>query len=142
MILDEHGHKLLTTEDQLACWQRHFESVLNVTRPVTLDTAASPCSVPGIPLNNEEIIEGIRKLKNGKATGQDGRAAEFLKAGPHKLVYWLIEIHLIWKTGKFPQEWKDSILIPLLKRMTVLYVITIVGYHYSVFLGKSLPTFC
>ena len=79
---------MLTTEDQLACWQRHFESVLNVTRPVTLDTDVSPCSVPGTPLNDEEIIEVIRELKNGKATCQDGIPAEFLKAGPPELVDW------------------------------------------------------
>ena len=27
VILDKHSHKLLTIEDQLARWQRHFESV-------------------------------------------------------------------------------------------------------------------
>ena len=130
-ILDKLCHKLLTTEEQLACWQCHFELVLNVTRPVTLDTDVSPCSVPGTSLNDEKIIEAIRKLKNGKATGHDEIAAEFLKAGPP--VDWLIEIiHLIWKTGKVPQEWKDSVLIQLLKRMTIWYVITIMGYHYSV----------
>ena len=65
--------------------------MLNVTRPV------SPCSVPGIPLYDEEIIEAIRKLKNGKATAQS------LKAAPPELVDWLIEIiQLIWKTGKVP----------------------------------------
>ena len=79
--------------------------MLNVTRPVTLDTDVSPCSVPGTPLNDEKIIEAIKELKNGKATGQDGIAAEFLKAGPPELVDWLIEIiQLIWKTGKVPQE--------------------------------------
>ena len=60
-------------------------SVLNVTHPVSLDTGVSPCSVPGTPLNDEEIIEAIRKLKNGKATDQDRLAAEFLKAGPPEL---------------------------------------------------------
>ena len=86
VILDEHGHKLLTTEDQLACWQCHFESVLNVTRPVTLDTDVFPCSVPGTPVNDEDIIEAIIKLKNGKATDQDGIVAKVLKAGPPELV--------------------------------------------------------
>ena len=143
LILDEQGYKLLTTEDQLARWQRHFESVLNVTRAVTLDTGVSPCSVPGTALNDEEITEAIGKLKNGKATGQDGIAAEFLRAEYPELVDWLIEIiQMIWKTGKVPQEWKDSVLLPLFKRRTVWYVITIVGYHCSVFLGKSLPIFC
>ena len=80
MILDELGHKLLTTEDQLPHGHGNAtESVLNVTLPVTLDTNVSPCSVPGTPLNYEEIIEAIRKLKNYTATGQEGIAAEFLK---------------------------------------------------------------
>ena len=92
VILDEQGYKLLTTEDQLARWQHHFQSVLNVTRAATLDTGVSPCSVAGSALNDKEIIEAIGKLKNGKATGQDGIAAEFLKARPPELVDWLIEI--------------------------------------------------
>ncbi len=66
--------------------------MLNVTRAATLDTGVSPCSVAGSALNDEEIIEAIGKLKNGKATGQDGIAAEFLKARPPELVDWLIEI--------------------------------------------------
>ena len=58
VTLDEHGRKLLRTKVQLVCWQRHFESVLKVTHPVTLGTGVSPCLVLGTPINDEEIIEG------------------------------------------------------------------------------------
>ena len=66
-----------------------------MTRPVTLNTDVYPCLVPGTPNNDEEMIDAIRKLKNDKATGQDGIAPRFLR---------LIEIiNLIWKTGRVPQ---------------------------------------
>ena len=139
MILDEHVHKLLTTEDQLARWQRHFEIVLNVTHRVTLDTGVSPCLVSGTLLNDEEIIEAIRKLKSGKATGQDRIVAEFLKAGPPELVDWLIEIiHLIWKTDKVPQEWKDLVLIPLFKKNDCLVCDNYYGILFLSIPGKVL----
>ena len=77
-----------------------------MTRPVTLSTDVYPCSVPGTPNNDAEIIEAIRKLKNYKATGQDGIAPRFLRL--------IAIINLIWKTGRVPQAWKrfasDSII--------------------------------
>ena len=119
--LDQQGYKLLTTEDQLAHCQCHFESVLNMTRAVTLDTGVSPCSVPSTALNDEKIIEAIGKLKNGKATGQDGTAAEFLRAGPPQPVDWLIEII----------EHKGGLQQYLVKRHALNQIMVFILAHWS-----------
>ena len=47
----------------------------------------------------------MRKLRNGKAEGQDEVAAELLKNGGEAVIDWLTEvIQQIWQIGKVPQE--------------------------------------
>ena len=77
VILDEHDQKLLCTDDQLDHWKRHFDLVLNVRRPIAIDSGTVVRSVgSGAPLSEEEIINAIKKLKN-RASGNDGITAEY-----------------------------------------------------------------
>ena len=64
IILYEHSQKLLCTDDQLDRWKRHFDSVLNVRRPIAIDFGMFVRFVgSGAPLSEEEITNAIRKLK-------------------------------------------------------------------------------
>ena len=59
----------------------------------------------------------IDKLKSHKSPGIDQIPAELIKAGSRTIC---LEIHKlvtsIWKKEKLPEEWKDSIIIPIHKK--------------------------
>ena len=64
-----------------------------------------------------EIELAIEKLKRHKATGVDHIPSELIQAGAGKLYE---EIHklivLIWNKKELPQEWKESIIVPIHKK--------------------------
>ena len=64
-----------------------------------------------------EVELAIDKLKNYKSPGIDEIPAELIKAGDGTIC---LEIHKliisIWKKEKLPEEWKDSIIVPIHKK--------------------------
>jgi len=66
-----------------------------------------------VPLRFELAID---KLKSHKSPGIDQILAELIKAGG-RTIY--LEIHKlitsVWKKEKLPEEWKESIIVPVLK---------------------------
>ena len=101
-----------------ACVRVHFASVLDVRRSIAIDSGMVVRSVgSGAPLSKEEITNAIKKLKNNRASGNDGITAELLKAGPTELFDWLSELlQQVWSSGRVPQDWKDSVLVPVFKK--------------------------
>ncbi|XP_062519263.1 uncharacterized protein LOC134194353 [Corticium candelabrum] len=116
VTLNEHGQKLLCTDDQLDRWKRHFASVLNVRRPIAIDSGMVVRSVgSGATLSEEEITNAIKKLKNNRASGNDGITAELLKAGSQRFD-WLRASSTSLASGRVSQDWKDSVLVPVFKK--------------------------
>jgi hypothetical protein len=64
-----------------------------------------------------EVEIAIRKLKSYKSPGTDQILAEFIKAGGETLNS---EIHRlicsIWNKEELPQQWKESIIVPIYKK--------------------------
>jgi len=64
-----------------------------------------------------EVELAIDKLKSHKSPGTDQIPAELIKAGGRKIC---LEIHKlitsIWKKEKLPEEWKESIIVPIYKK--------------------------
>ena len=68
------------------------------------------------PFTLEELETVVHNLKKGKSMGEDQIANEFLKNLPeNKMEEWLKIINKLWEEGGFPEEAKNSIIIPLLK---------------------------
>jgi hypothetical protein len=68
--------------------------------------------VPEPSLTEVEIAIG--KLQRYKSLGTDQIPAEVIKAGGetlHSKIYKLS--HSIWNKEKLPQQWKDSITVPI-----------------------------
>jgi hypothetical protein len=66
------------------------------------------------------------KLKRHKPLGTDQIPAEFIKAGGETLYSEIHKlIHSIWKKEELPQQWKESIIMPIHKRVIRLNVIII-----------------
>ncbi len=67
-------------------------------------------------LEQSEIMEAIRKLKVGKASGPDGIRGEMLKYGGEVVVNWMMWIcNLSWEQSKVPEDWRKAIIVPLYK---------------------------
>ena len=66
---------------------------------------------------NSEVELAIGKLKSHKSPGIDQIPAELIKAGG-RTIY--LEIHKliisIWKKENLPEEWKESIIVPIHKK--------------------------
>jgi hypothetical protein len=64
-----------------------------------------------------EVELAIEKLKSHKSPGIDQIPAELIKAGGRKI---LCAIHIliiaIWNKEELPEEWKESIIVPIHKK--------------------------
>jgi len=73
---------------------------------------------PRVPeLSASEIELAIDKLKSHKSLGFDQMPAELIKVGGRTMG---LEIHKlitsVWKKEKLPEEWKESIIVPIHKK--------------------------
>ena len=109
-------------------WMRFFRSLLTA-KPDMLDPDIPKwlpqqpvASALGIEPTEEEIGTAIQeKAKaNAKAVGPDGLPVELLKLGLQQDQTILLELHrlitLIYREGKVPQQWKDTIITVLHKK--------------------------
>ena len=122
-IRDEDGASCCTMEAQNERWIRHFSNSLNVQSEFSLEELGRVVQRPLRPElaelpTEEELMEAIEKLKNGKAGGESGVLPELVKVAcidefPKRL---LELVHDVWKEKSVPAEWRDAILIPIPKK--------------------------
>ena len=61
-----------------------------------------------------EIELAINKLKSHNSSGIDQIWAELIKVGVRTIS--LVIITSVWKKEKLPEEWKESIIVPIHKK--------------------------
>lgn len=118
MIRKEDGNLTTDNNELLREWKQHFDSLLNINN----DSGLSPSVYQSAePLTDdpsyEEVKRAISKLKNNKAPGNDMIPSECLKDGGeilHKRIHRLIL--LIWENETIPNDWKESIIVPIHKK--------------------------
>ncbi|XP_052261550.1 uncharacterized protein LOC127865671 [Dreissena polymorpha] len=107
-------------EEKLKRWKQHFESILNHTDPPTLADIPEAEEDLDINLGNitvTEVNEAIHKLKNGKASGDDGVCPEMLKAADTVTPQLLCQIlQKIWESEEAPSDWKTGTIVKLPKK--------------------------
>ncbi len=124
IVKDEDGNPCTTPDSQQQRWQRHFEKVLNVQsmfseaevtsvwqRPVREEMAEVP--------SEEEVLEAVMKMKNGKTAGESEILSEMVKAAccSGSFVEILMElVSDVWAEGKVPADWSDAMLVPIPKK--------------------------
>jgi hypothetical protein len=117
IIKDENGNLIADPQSALNRWKNFFNQVLNVrgvydVRQMDIHTAEPLVSEPSLV----EVEIAIGKLKSYKSPGTDNIPAEMIKAGGETLyseIYRLI--CCIWNKEEVPQQWKESIIVPIRK---------------------------
>jgi hypothetical protein len=116
IIKGENGNLLADPQNVLNRWKNFFNQVLNVhgvhdVRQMDIHTAEPLVPKPSLV----EVEIAIGKLKSYKSPGTDQIPAELIKAGGETLCS---EIHrlicCIWNKEELPQQWKESIIVPIL----------------------------
>ena len=121
-LLDNAGSTITSMSQRVQRWEEYFATLLNhpsLTRNDYMDNTQcnDPYNSNVEAPTTDEISEVIRKLKNGKAAGEDGIPAEFFKCAPDIMAAWLHRIiSQIWTSEKVPEDWSDSLLLPVFKK--------------------------
>jgi len=118
LVKDEKGDLGADTYSIVARWKNYFSQLLNVhgvndVIHTQIYTAEPLVSEPSA----FEIELAIEKLRSHKSTGTDQIPAELIKAGSRTIRY---EIHKLiiatWNKKELPEEWKESITVPIYKK--------------------------
>ena len=119
IVKDERGDLVADSHSIVVVrWRKYFSQLFNVHGVKDAGQAEIHTAEPLVPEPSAFEVElAIGKLKSHKSQGIDEIPAELIEAGGgticgeiHKL------IASIWKKEKLPEEWKESIIVPIHKK--------------------------
>ena len=134
-IKDRNGMDLTEAED--------IKKVARIHRRTIKKDLHDPDNHDGVITHLEpDILEcevkwALESITTNKASGGDGIPAELfqiLKDDAVKVLH--SKCQQVWKTQQWPQDWKRSVLIPILKKATPKNVQTTTQLHSSQTLAK------
>ncbi|PNF23216.1 hypothetical protein B7P43_G02735 [Cryptotermes secundus] len=118
LVKDENGDLLADSHNILNRWRNYFSQLLNVHRVSAVRQTEIHTAEPLIPDPSPfEVESAIAKLKRYKSPGSDQIPAELIQAGGEILrskIHNLITS--IWHKEKLPDQWKESIIVPVHKK--------------------------
>ena len=114
-------------------WYNHFKSLLEVNSDIRNDARINDdlyvhniaeCdseneneNVLNMPITVEEVRLAILKLKCKKAAGPDGLIGEFFKNAGEVIIPFFVKLfNTLFDKGSFPEEWTESIILPIYKK--------------------------
>jgi hypothetical protein len=118
IVKDEKGDLVADSHRIMTRWRNYFFQILNVHGVSDVRQAEIQTAEPLVPESSAFDVElAIEKLKSHKSPGTDQIPAELIKAGGrtirgaiHKLII------AIWNKRELPEEWKESIIVPIHKK--------------------------
>lgn len=98
-------------------WEEHFRKILGGVEWRVRMEGERRGEEEEEEISREEIGRAISKMKEGKAAGGDGIVNEVWKHGGKETKEWLWEIcNKVWKGEGWPEEWREGIVVPIVKR--------------------------
>uniref|UniRef100_H3B4N3 Reverse transcriptase domain-containing protein n=1 Tax=Latimeria chalumnae TaxID=7897 RepID=H3B4N3_LATCH len=120
VLKGKDGQILTKEKDKIKRWKEHFEEVLNRTpleHPALLPRGNWQFEMEMGPTKEREIVQAIKKIKNGKASDENKITVEMIKAGMDTSVTILTNLfNKVWKEEKIPEDWKHGIIVKLPKK--------------------------
>ena len=118
IVKDEKGYLVADSHRIMARWRNYFSQLLNVHEVNDIRQAEIHTAEPLVPKPSAFEVElAFEKLKHHKSTGIDQITTELIKAGDSTI---RCEIHKliisIWNTEELPDEWKESLIVPIYKK--------------------------
>jgi len=118
IVKDGNGDLVTDSHSIVARWRNYFSQLFNVRGVKDVGQAEIHTAERLVPEPSSSEFElAIDKLKSHKSPGIVQIRAELIKAGCRTIC---LEIHKlitsIWKKEKLPEEWKESIIVPIHKK--------------------------
>ena len=110
----------------MARWRNYFSQPLNVHVVNDVRQEEIHTAEPLVPEPSAFEVElAIEKLKSHKSPGIDRIPGELIKAGGRTIRCVIHKLISIWNKEELPEEWKESIIVPIYKKGIKQILITI-----------------
>ena len=102
----------------MARWRNYFSQLLNVHEDIDIRQVEIHTVELIVPEPSAFDVElAIGKLKKHKSPGIDQIPAELIKAGGRTIFCAIHKLIIsIWNKEELPEEWKESIIVPIYKK--------------------------
>lgn len=116
-VNDRDGRLITQRPAVLERWRQHYKEICNDEFPHPPIPQAPKTLGPIMSVTTEEVVEAIKGMKNGKATGPDDIQSEIWKSSFWNPAPWLATLfNLIISEGKTPIDWQRSETVPIWKK--------------------------
>ena len=117
-VKDEKVELVADPHSIMARWRNYFSQLLNIHEDNDVRQAEIHTVEPLVPEPSAFDVElAIGKLKNYKSPGIDQISAELIKARGRTICCAIHNLIIsIWNKEKLPEEWKESIIVPIYKK--------------------------
>ena len=118
IVKDDTSDLVTSSYSILARWRDYFSQLLNVHGVNDVRQTETHTAEPLVPEPSAFEVElAIEKLKSHKSPGIDQIPAELIKEGCRIIPYQIHKpIVSIWNKEELPEEWKESIIVPIHKK--------------------------
>ena len=124
-VIEDANGKLLTETGKIQKrWNEYAKDLYNYPISTTEEILTTleqegpgPDEVEEPEILRSEIVEAVKKLKNGKAAGFDNLTAELIRNGGEMTIEVLHKIcNSVWRNKEWPTQWTKSLIVPLPKK--------------------------
>jgi hypothetical protein len=124
--------RLLTKDEGIKNrWREYFDKLFNEDSEISsieLDISSDDLNRQFVcRIQESEVKYALKRLKGGKAMGPDGIPIEVWRSLGDVVIVWLTKLfNLIFRSNKMPDEWRQSILVPIFKNKRTCKVVLII----------------